>query len=100
MTLLTENDMRTAFIALSRALDPREAPKPPIRENYINAHDFDKEHAKYQREVVQREGRGIEAAIHIAEELSVLAHRYVAAHEAIANALVKLANPAIQATNA
>lgn len=87
MTLLSENNLRSSFIALSRALDPREAPRRPFTENYVSQQDFDKALDKYDGERTMREGRAIEAAVSIAEEVVVLFQRFVVSQERMADAI-------------
>lgn len=92
MSLLTENNVRAAFIALSRALDPREAPKQPEGVNYAD-NEFRRALAKYEGEVKQREGIAIQSALTIVEDVAILFQRFVVSQEAIASALIKRANP-------
>lgn len=87
MTLLSENNLRSSFIALSRALDPREAPRRPDSGMYINRDDYDKALDKHAGEVTMREGRAIEAAVSIAEEVVVLFQRFVVSQERMADAI-------------
>lgn len=87
MTLLSENNLRASFIALSRALDPREAPRRPESQHYVSRDDYDKALDKHIDETMRREGRAIEAAIGIAEEVVILFMRFVVSQERMADAI-------------